>query len=168
MSPYNCKNWGTGQQVTPWWTERGCRLSFTAGAQQKLCISYFLYIVVLVQIRFTSAHMYNASYKWCRVNAPALCHTWRMWSFWVTHVPALSTATERTAPWWQSIFTRASFWLGDQSVTVPLWWPKWMMALWGFWHITSSRPVLVQIAATSFPTETSRNCRKLVALWRQE
>lgn len=88
--------------------------------------------------------------------------------FRVTHVPVLSTVTERTPPWWQSILARASFWLGDQRVTVPLWWPRWMMALWGFWHITSSRPVLVQMAATSFPTDTSRYCRKLVALWRRE
>lgn len=86
----------------------------------------------------------------------------------MTHVPVLSTATERTPPLWHSILTRASFWLGDQRVTVPLGWPRWMMALWGFWHITSSRPVLVQMAATSFPTDTSRYCRKLVALWGQE
>lgn len=83
-------------------------------------------------------------------------------------MPVLSTATERTLPRWQSILTRASLWFGDQRVTVPLWWPRWMMAFWGFWHITSRRPVLVQMAATSFPTDTSRYCRKLVALWRQE
>lgn len=85
----------------------------------------------------------------------------------VTHVPVLSTATERTPPWWQSILTRASFWFGDQRVTVPLGWPRWMMALWGFWHITLSRPVLVEMAATSFPIDTSRYCRKPVALCRQ-
>lgn len=135
------------------------------GAHNRHCASASFLILLCCSGLDSHMPVLIASCKcWCRETAPALRPNWRMWSFWVTHLPALSTATERTAPWWQSIFTRASFWLGDQSVTVPLWWPKWMTALWGFWHIASSRPVLVQIAATSFPTETSRYCRKLVAL----
>lgn len=82
-----------------------------------------------------------------------------------TYVPVLSTVSERTAPLWHSILTNGSFWLGDHRLTVPFGWPKWMMALWGFCAITSSLPDFVQIAATSFPTDTSRYCRKPVALW---
>lgn len=89
-------------------------------------------------------------------------HLWNL--LFITHVPFFSTARERTAPWWHSIFTRASFWFGDQRVTVPLGWPRWIMAFWGFWHITSSRPVLVLMATTSFPTDTSKYCKKLVEL----
>lgn len=46
-----------------------------------------------------------------------------------THVPVLSMVTEHTPPWWQSILTSGSLWLGVQRVTVPLEWPRWMMAL---------------------------------------
>lgn len=55
-----------------------------------------------------------------------------------THVPVLSMVTEHTPPWWQSILTSGSLWLGVQRVTVPLEWPRWMIALCGLWAITSS------------------------------
>lgn len=50
----------------------------------------------------------------------------------------------------------------------PLLCPRWMMALEGFWAITVSRPPLVQVVATSFPTEMSRYCRNPVSLCRSE
>lgn len=47
----------------------------------------------------------------------------------------------------------------------PLLCPRWTMALEGFWAITASRPPLVQMVDTSFPTEMSRYCRNPDSLW---
>ena len=41
-----------------------------------------------------------------------------------THVPVLSMVTKRMPPWFQSILTSSSLWLGVQRVTVPLEWPR--------------------------------------------
>lgn len=66
-----------------------------------------------------------------------------------------STATLVTGALCASSLTCACETEGDQSVTVPFWWPRWIIAVCRFCAIVLQDPRRVRCSATSWPVEVS-------------